>query len=225
MTEMKRVIIDGYNVIRTNPTGSRIELVQGNDAARQWLINLCCRALKAGDLWSVVFDGDDLPSSYDAGGGTLTVRYAAPLTADEMIRELAFHAVSVGVLCTIASSDQAVRAEGCSSLDSSAFYDYLLRHSGREIKRPGDDAPQIVEKLLAYLSACGNLQRGAAVQAATRSALEELIRYFAAEKPKPQKIARDVENMLRESVQLIPCPDQEKTVFRNIKNFFEKNTE
>ena len=219
----KRTIIDGYNVIRTNPSGSRIEESRGGDAARQWLIDLCCRAIMPGEQWTVVFDGDGAPSSHDAGGVNLTVRFAAPQTADEMIRDMAFHAASLGVNCMIVSSDNEVRLEGCAFQDSSDFYDYLLRHAGRESVQPVDAAGRTVEKLLAYLAECGNIERGAFIAAATRAALGELLRYFAAETCKPQKLARAVESMLREAMKVIPTPDHEKIIFRNIKSFFEKN--
>jgi len=224
MTRAKRTIIDGYNVIRTNPSGSRIELSRGGEAARQWLFDLCCRAIVPGEQWTVVFDGGGIPSSHDAGGATLMVRFAAPQTADEMIRDMAFHAASLGVDCLIVSSDNEVRLEGCAFQDSSTFYDYLLRHAGRESAPPPNAAGQRVEKLLAYLTECGNIERGAFIAAATRTALRELLMYFTAEKHKPQKIARAVESILRDGVKLIPTPDHEKIVFRNIKSFFENNT-
>ena len=224
MPHARRTIIDGYNVIRTNPSGSRIEISQGGDAARQWLIDLCCRAIKAGEQWIMVFDGDGIPFSHDAGSATLAVRFAAPQTADDMIRDLAFHTLSVGVDCLIVSSDNEVRLDGCAFQDSNGFYDYLLRHAGRESAKPSDPSDRIVEKLLAYLTECGNIEAGAFIASATRAALKELLTYFAAEKFKPQKIARAVESMLREAVKLMPNPDHEKIIFRNIKSFFEKNT-
>ncbi len=223
MPRARRTIIDGYNVIRTNPSGSRIEESRGGDAARQWLINLCGLAIMPGEQWTVVFDGDGAPSSHDAGGATLTVRFATPQTADEMIRDMAFHGASVGVSCLIVSSDNEVRVEGCAFQDSSSFYDYLLRHASRESIPPLDAADGIVEKLLAYLTECGNIERGVFIAAATQDALRGLLTYFAAEKHKPQKIARAVESMLREAMKVIPTPDHEKIIFRNIKSFFEKN--
>jgi hypothetical protein len=224
MSLAKRAIIDGYNVIRTNPSGSRIEESRGGDAARQWLLDLCCRAIMPGEQWAVVFDGDGIPSSHDAGGAMLTMRFAAPQTADEMIRDMAFHAVSLGVNCLIVSSDNEVRLEGCAFQDSGDFYDYLLRHAGLESVLPVDAAGRTVEKLLAYLAECGNIERGVFVAAAMHDALKELLTYFAAENCKPQKIARAVESMLRDGVKLIPNPDREKIIFRNIKSFFEKKT-
>jgi len=219
----RRTIIDGYNVIRTNPSGSRMEQVQGGEAARQWLIDHCVRALPPGEHWSVVFDGDGIGSSRDADGATLTVRFAAPQTADEMIREMGFHAAALGASCLIVSSDNDVRIDGCSFQDSGDFYDYLLRHAGRQSAQPADDAGRRTEKLLAYLAECGHIKSGDSIPAATRDALRAFFRYFGQQNHKPQKIAREVESLLREGVRLVPDPDPEKAAFRNIKGFFEKN--
>lgn len=222
MPPVRRTIIDGYNVIRTNPSGSRLEQVQGGEAARQWLIDICMRALPAGEQWAVVFDGDGIGLSREANGATLAVRFAAPQTADEMIRDMGFHAAALGLNCLIISSDNDVRVDGCGFQDSSAFYDNLLRHAGMQNVKPADDAGRRAEKLLAYLADCGHIKTGDFIPAATRDAIVELIRYFAAEKPKPQKIAREVESLLREGVRVMPQTDPEKAVFRTIKSFFEK---
>jgi hypothetical protein len=221
MPPARRTIIDGYNVIRTNPSGSRLEQSQGGEAARQWLIDHCLAALPAGEQWTVVFDGDGIGSCHDADGAKLAVLFAAPQTADEMIRDMGFHAAALGANCLIVSSDNDVRIDGCAFQDSSSFYDYLLRHAGRRTEQPADEAVSMVDKLLAYLAECGHIKRGDFIPSETRDALRELLRYFAAEKHKSQKIARTVESMLREGVRLKPEPDTEKTVFRNIKSFFE----
>jgi hypothetical protein len=222
MPPARRTIIDGYNVIRTNPSGARLEQTQGGEAARQWLIDLCLRALPNGEQWTVVFDGDGIGLSRDAGGAEFSVRFAAPQTADEMIRDMGFHAAALGASCLIVSSDNDVRTDGCAFQDSSGFFDHLLRHAGRRSAKPADDAGPAAEKLLAYLAECGHIKSSDCVPAETRDALRELIRYFAAERQKPQKIARAVESMLREGLRLAPEHDTEKAVFRNIKNFFEK---
>ncbi len=222
MTLARRTIIDGYNVIRTNPSGSRLEQTQGGEAARQWLIDHCFRALPPGEHWTVVFDGDGIGSSRDAGGAELTVRFAAPETADEMIRDLGFHAAALGASCLIVSSDNDVRIEGCAFQDSSDFYDYLLRHAPRHSAPPADDALLMVDKLLAYLVECGHIKSGDCIPAATADALRVFFRYFGQLNHKPQKIARQVEIMLREGFRLLPDPDPEKAVFRNIKSFFDK---
>ncbi|MBN2106135.1 MAG: NYN domain-containing protein [Deltaproteobacteria bacterium] len=218
----RRTLIDGYNVIRTNPSGSHLEQTKGGEAARQWLIDHCLRALRPGEQWTVVFDGDGIGSSRDAGGAELTVRFAAPQTADEMIRDLGFHAAALGASCLIVSSDNDVRIEGCDFQDSSSFYDYLLRHAGRQTAQPADDGGRIIDKLLAYLAECGHIKSGDCIPAATRDALRVFFRYFGDENHKPQKIAREVESLLRDGVRLAPDPDTEKAVFRNIKSFFEK---
>lgn len=222
MPPAKRIIIDGYNVIRTNPSGSRLEQSQGGEAARQWLIDLCFRAAEPGEQWTVVFDGDGIGESRDEGAATLSVRFAAPQTADEMIRDLGFHAAALGACCLIVSSDNDVRVDGCAFQDSSSFYDHLLRLSGRQSAQPADDAGRIAEKLLAYLADCGHIKSGDFIPATTRDALKVFFRYFCDENHKPQKIAREVESMLREGVRLLPDPDPEKAVFRNIKSFFDK---
>ena len=223
MTGARRIIIDGYNVIRTNPSGSRIEQAGGGAAARQWLVDLCRRAMTAGEQWHIVFDGDGTGEAFDSAGVLLTVRFAAPLTADALIRDMAFDAAATGSDCLIVSSDGEVRAEGCALQDSGVFYDSLLRCAGKKGAGSIDTAPEIIDKLLAYLAECGHIKKGVFISAELRAALKEFFRYFAAEKVKPQKIARDVEQLLREGMRLIPEPDTEKTVFRNIKYFFEKH--
>ena len=222
MTGARRIIIDGYNVIRTNPSGSRIELASGNAAARQWLVDLCRRAMMPGEQWHIVFDGDGSGEAADSPGAQLCVRFAAPRTADALIRDMAFDAAATGSDCLIVSSDREVRHEGCAFQDSAGFYDYLLRCGGKQGAAPPDAAPEIIDKLLAYLAECGHIKKGEFISAALRDALNQLLRYFAAEKVKPQKIARDVEQMLREGMRITPEPDTEKAVFRNIKHFFEK---
>lgn len=222
MTGARRIIIDGYNVIRTNPSGSRIEHDRGGTAARQWLVDLCRSAMAGGDHWQIVFDGDGTGEACDSAGAQLSVRFAAPLTADELIRDLAADAVATGSRCLIVSSDREVRLAGCGFQDSAAFYDWLLRHARQRYPKATDAAPEIIDKLLAYLTECGHIKKGEFVSAALRDALKEMIRYFAAEKIKPQKIARDIEQLLREGLRFSPAPDPEKAVFRNIKHFFEK---
>ena len=220
----RRIIIDGYNVIRTNPSGSRIELASGGAAARLWLVDLCRRAMMPGEQWDIVFDGDGSGGAGDSAGALLSVRFAAPLTADALIRDMAFDAAATGSDCLIVSTDREVRLDGCAFQDSAGFYDYLLRRGAKKSAAPQDAAPEIIDKLLAYLEECGHIKKGVFISAALRDALKELLRYFAAEKVKPQKIARDVEQMLREGMRLSPEHDTEKAVFRNIKHFFEKVT-
>ncbi len=222
MTGARRIIIDGYNVIRTNPSGSRIEQDKGGTAARQWLVDLCCSAMTSGERWQIIFDGDGSGEACDSSGAQLSVRFAAPRTADELIRDLAADAVATGSQCLIVSSDREVRLESCAFQDSAAFYDWLLRHAGQHNPEASDTAPEMIDKLLAYLAECGHIDKGAFISEALRDALNEMVRYFAAEKIKPQKIARGAEKLLREAVRLSPDPDPEKAVFRNIKHFFEK---
>lgn len=223
MAGARRIIVDGYNVIRTNPSGSRIELAGGGAAARQWLVDLCRRAMRPQEQWYIVFDGDGGGEAADSAGALLTVRFAAPLSADALIRDMAGDALAAGTDCLIVSSDGEVRAEGCALQDSAGFYDYLLRSGVKKAAAPPDGAAEIIEKLLAYLSECGHIKKGVIMSEALRAALKELLTYFVAEKAKPQKIARDVEQLLREGMRLFPEPDAEKAVFRNIKHFFEKH--
>jgi len=223
MTSVRRIIIDGYNVIRTNPSGSRIELAGGGAAARQWLVDLCRRAMRPQEQWHIIFDGDGGGEAGDSSGAQLSVRFAAPLTADALIRDMAADALATGIDCLIVSSDGEVRAHGCALQDSGSFYDYLLRRGGKKAASPPDRAAEIIDKLLAYLSECGHIKKGVTLSAELRDALGELLRYFGAEKIKPQKIARDAEQLLREGMQLSPSPDTEKSVFRNMKHFFEKH--
>lgn len=225
MSAAGRIIIDGYNVIRTNPSGERIERTGGGAAARQWLVALCRRAMAPGEQWFVVFDGDGTGQALDSGGAQLTVRFAAPASADALIRDMARDSLAAGPGCLIASSDGEVRVDGCAVQDSAAFYDFLLRRGAKKNRAPDSGAADTAEKLLAYLAKCGHIQAGAFIPAGLREGLRELLRYVAAERVRPQKIARDAERLLREGLRLSPDPDTEKAVFRTIKHFFEKHPE
>ena len=222
MSGTRRILIDGYNVIRTNPTGSRIEQAGGGASARQWLIDLCRRAIRDSEHWHVVFDGDGAGETRAVAGAQLTVRFAAPQTADALIRDMASDAAAMGAACLIVSSDHQVRLEGCEFQDSADFYDHLLRHV-RKDGEPDCGAKEKIDGLLANLAECGHIKMGAFIPQGLRRSMRELLEYSAAEKVKPPKIARDMERLLRESVRLFPEPDPQRSAFRSIKVFFEKH--
>jgi hypothetical protein len=185
---------------------------------------LCRRATAAGEQWHIVFDGDGRGEARDSAGAQLSVRFAAPRTADALIRDMAGDALATGIACLIVSSDGEVRLDGCAFQDSAGFYDALLRRAVKKAAAPPDRAAEIIDKLLAYLSECGHIKKGVLIPSELRNALRQLLTYFGAENVKPQKIARDVEQLLREGMRLSPDPDTEKEVVRNIKYFFEKHT-
>ncbi len=122
-----RIIIDAYNIIRTNPESKGIEEVHGNQKARDWLIDLCRGVLRNGEEWILVFDGDGAAAVESMGGGSLVVRYSAPRSADEVIRECGEDAVALHIPARIVSSDREVQVQGCDRQDSASFIDFVTK--------------------------------------------------------------------------------------------------
>ncbi len=157
-----RIIIDAYNVIRTNPESKRIEDQQGNLQAREWLLNLCRDAVRNGEEWILVFDGAGAAAAEKINAGSLMVRYSAPRTADEVIRELGEDARALKIPARIISSDREVQVSGCEQQDSASFLEFLKK---RKVKGERPKAPSkkdIAEKILKTLAdkkhaAAGNI--------------------------------------------------------------------
>ena len=215
-----RIIIDAYNVIRTNPEGKRIEEQQGNLHAREWLLNLCRDAVRNGEEWILVFDGAGAAAAEKINGGSLMVRYSAPRTADEVIRELGDDATALKIPTRIVSSDSEVQVSGCEQQDSASFIEFVKK---RKVKGERPKAPSkrdIAEKILKTLAerrhvAAGNVSNN------LKDGLIELISYLCARELTAQKMAREIEKYLRERLPIQPTPDHQKEVFRTIRQCLE----
>jgi len=215
-----RIIIDAYNVIRTNPESKRIEEQQGNLQAREWLLNMCRDAVRQGEELVLVFDGAGMPAAEKINGGSLMVRYSAPRTADEVIRELGEDATALKIPARIISSDGEVQVSGCEQQDSVSFIEFVKK---RKVKGERPKAPSkrdIAEKILKTLAerrhvAAGNVSNN------LKDGLIELISYLCARELTAQKMAREIEKYLRERLPIQPTPDHQKEVFRTIRQCLE----
>ena len=215
-----RIIIDAYNVIRTNPESKRIEEQQGNLQAREWLLNMCRDAVRTGEEWVLVFDGAGMTAAEKINSGSLVVRYSAPRTADEVIRELGEDATALKIPARIISSDGEVQVSGCEQQDSVSFIEFVKK---RKVKGERPKAPSkrdIAEKILKTLAerrhvAAGNVSNN------LKDGLIELISYLCARELTAQKMAREIEKYLRERLPIQPTPDHQKEVFRTIRQCLE----
>jgi len=214
-----RIIVDAYNVIRTNPASNRIEAVQGNQRASDWLISACRAAVASGEEWVLVFDGDGDAAAIAAGGGKLSVRFSAPRTADEVIRECGEDAVALHIPARIVSSDREVRVTGCDRQDSASFIDFIAKRSAAPQRPKAPSKAERAEKIVKALQEKGAISSGARVDRRLQDELVELISYLSARKLPPQKMARDIEKFLRDHLALQPDPQRE--VLRTIKKVLE----
>lgn len=217
--EVMRIIIDAYNVIRTNPGGKRIEEVHGNQKAREWLISLCRNSLGNGEEWVLVFDGDGVAAIESVAGAILAVRFSAPRSADEVIREYGEDAVALHIPARIVSSDREVQVPGCDRQDSASFIDFIAKRNAAPQRPKAPSKPDRAEKIIKALQDIGAVRPGAGLDRRFKDELMELLSYLYTRKIAPQKMARDIEKFLRERLAL--QPDPQKEVFRAIKKVLE----
>ena len=210
-----RIIVDAYNVIRTNPASNRIEAVQGNQRARDWLISACRTAVASGEDWVLVFDGAGDAAAIAAGGGRLAVRFSAPRTADEVIRECGEDAVALNIPARIVSSDREVQVTGCDRQDSASFIDFIAKRSAAPQRLKAPSKAERAERIVKALQEQGAVSSGTRVDRRLKDELVELISYLCARKLPPQKMARDIEKFLRDRLALKPDPQRE--IYRTIK--------
>ena len=214
-----RIIMDAYNIIRTNPESKGIEEVHGNQKARDWLIDLCRGVLRNGEEWIIVFDGDGAAAVESMGGGSLVVRYSAPRSADEVIRECGEDAVALHIPARIVSSDREVQVQGCDRQDSASFIEFVIK---RTVIPPRQKAPSkaaLAENIIKALQGHGTVRPGTRFDRRLQDELVELISYLYARKISPQKMARDIEKFLRDHLGL--KPDPQKKALRAIKQALE----
>jgi len=214
-----RIIIDAYNVIRTNPAGKRIEQMQGNQKAREWLISECRKSLGSGEEWVLVFDGDGVAAVESMAGATMAVRFSAPRSADEVIRECGEDAVAMQIPARIVSSDREVQVPGCGRQDSAAFLDFVAKRTSKPPRQKVFSKAERAEKIIKALQDHGTLCPGTRFDRRLQDELVELISYLYARKISPQKMARDIEKFLRDHLGL--KPDPQKKALRAIKQALE----
>ena len=215
-----RIIIDAYNVIRTNPESKRIEEQQGNLAAREWLLNMCRDAVRNGEEWILVFDGAGAAAAEKINVGSLMVRYSAPRTADEVIRDLGEDATVLKIPARIISSDSEVQVSGCAQMDSTSFLEFLKKRKAKGERPKAPSKKDIAENILKTLAE----RRHIAVDKVSnnlKDALVELISYLYARELTAQKMAREIEKYLRKRLPVKPSPDPQKEVFRTIRQCLE----
>jgi predicted RNA-binding protein with PIN domain len=171
-----RWLIDGYNVIRSDPA-LRGHEAGGLNAGRAALLRRLAEAVRDRDeVFTVVFDGarqhaDDQPA--DPAGGRLEVVFAlAPETADDMLRTLAARWRDA---CVVVSSDRAVETAawraGAVAVRVEAFLGALARAGAEpdddeEDEDEDDDGPSRGKK--------GNPHRASREQRAARRVLRRL---------------------------------------------------
>jgi predicted RNA-binding protein with PIN domain len=171
-----RWLIDGYNVIRSDP-GLRGHEAAGLDAARSALVRrLAAVARDRDEVFTVVFDGARLHASDEPGapsGGRIEVVFAhAPETADDVLRALAARWRDASV---VVSSDRAVETAawraGAVAVRVEAFLAALARAGSEpddeeeEEEDDDDDGPARKK---------GNPRRASREQRAARRVLRRL---------------------------------------------------
>ena len=215
-----RIIIDAYNVIRTNPEGKHIEDLQGNLQAREWLFNMCRDAVRKDEEWILVFDGAGTSVAEELNVGSLMVRYSAPQTADEIVRELGENARALKIPTRIISSDSEVQVAGCEQQDSASFLEFLKKRKVKGERPKSPSKKDIAENILKTLAERKHIAAGS-VSNTLKDGLVELISYLYARNITAQKMSREIEKCLRERIAVQPTPDNQKAVFRTIKKSLE----
>ncbi len=216
-----RVIIDAYNVIRTNPAGKLIEEKQGNRCARDWLQNLCRSAVRDGEEWILVFDGNGTTAAEPVNRGSLVVRYSHPLTADEVIRELGEDALALSIPARIVSSDSEVQVPGCEQQDSPSFLEFVIRRKNKPPKTKTPSKAELADRIIKTLLEKGAVAAGTPISYQVKDGLVQLISYLYSRRQNPQKMAREIEEYLRARLPMKPNPDPQKEIFRTIKQILE----
>ena len=147
------------------------------------------------------------------------MRFSAPRSADEVIRECGEDAVALHIPARIVSSDREVQVTGCDRQDSASFIDFIAKRTAAPQRPKAPSKAEQAEKIIKALQERGAISPGTRVDRRLQDELVELISYLCARKLPPQKMARDIEKFLRDRLAL--QPDPQKEVFRTIKKVFE----
>jgi len=213
-------LIDGYNIIRTNPSLERIEQAEGMEAARVQLCRMCSQKAPANDRFIIFFDGDSEPM---ADIGSVEVRFSGLQKADAIIEEQANAAIYHGEKVFIATSDQDISVEGAAKINAYDFYEMLISRrnpfpSGEKEDHSKDSSTKAIQ-MMNWLVKQGHIP----VNALQIPNLIKMIQYLLSGSDiKPQKLAAKIEKLLRSSCKVTPDPDPEKVIFRALKNYFQK---
>ncbi len=215
----ERFLIDGTNLIRSNPSLDKLERIEGSHASRERLIELV-KAMADREkkrFWLIVFDG---PGDVDAERrDRVDVRYSGAQTADELIMEAARNALAVGAKVIIVSSDNELTIDGAQTIKSQDFYDELVSFT----KAPKeDDSTQKALRMIEYLIEKGNLPSGILKDSKRIRDLAQHLDYYSQGEMSSQKLAKKVEGILRKTGILGDAPDPQKEVYRNLKEYFQQ---
>jgi len=140
-------------------------------------------------------DGAGAAQQSRQNAGSLMVRYAAPRTADEVIRELEEECAGVTNSRAHYFIDSEVQVSGCEQQDSASFLEFLKKKSkGARPKAPSKK--DIAEKILKTL-ADKKHAAAATSQTTLKDGVVELISFiWYAMKLNAQKMAREIEKIV-----------------------------
>ncbi|MCL4233181.1 MAG: NYN domain-containing protein [Deltaproteobacteria bacterium] len=223
------ILIDAWNVIRTTPSLAKIEERHGNAAVRARFIELVREAAEreTPDVrWELVFDGASDHAGSIERVGLVTVIWCAPRSADEVIVERARDSVALGRKTLIVSNDREVRADGAEAMWTVDFHEHLLQREPifeaiAPKEKPSKGRTPTGGALATFLVERGHL-KSADRTPKLEADLKHWIEYVKIGANAPNKIARKIETQLRQSMRIHPDPDPEKTVYRSLKEFFER---
>ena len=151
--ERHLIVVDGYNLVHRAPElrpGPGVSL----EESRAKLVNLLSWAVGTGEAtFLVVFDGADVKSSEDDGGGRVKVRYSKPPEkADDLIRRLVEDQVDRVDRLTVVTSDVEVarhaRAMGADIALSDLFLAGIMtpRDSSETPEKPANLSKRELEE-------------------------------------------------------------------------------
>ncbi len=217
-----RCMIDGTNLIRSNPSLEKLEREKGSRASREKLIEMVVKLARreAETIWLLVFDG---PGDVDAEKrGAIDVRYSGAQTADSLILQAAEDALAMDDHVRIVSSDNEVSIPGAEVVKSQDFYDELTAHAPTPAPEKADPKQKAL-KILEFLAKEGIISVKSVYDPVLRDSLRGYLDYYAQGDLPPQKLAKKIETFFRDAVKLNPDPDPQKVVYRKLKKYFETN--
>jgi len=223
------LIIDAYNVIRTNPSLARFEKEKGTKSTISHFFNLCWKAMVEKDHWVVVFDGDGTPENRtdESKGIYLELFFSGTVKADDIIVDKARAGISQGQKITIASSDYGVYEPGVKKISSYDFYDILMSHpvsyeENFEFKKKSLDLKKIMAVLKKGEHLPGDFSLSDLLEKEIQDIIDDYGEFLA---DKANKAAKKIEAVLRKNTKVIPDPDPEKKVNRALKKIFREKSD
>jgi predicted RNA-binding protein with PIN domain len=213
------LLIDAYNVIRSNPSLAAMESRKGAKGIISEFVNLCWGAMSAGENWIVVFDGPGEPETREdpKSKKKLDVYFSLGITADEILVDKARYALSKGHEVILASSDFAIYEPGASKMSAFDFYDRLMMRM--DIEDAPLAGPSISGKeILAHLLKTHHLPASFSSSRSLGRELDRILEYYGEElSARANKAAKKIEETLKQRTPLFPDPDPEKEINRTLK--------